>query len=207
VVRNPSLPASTSVELHTTKHRGSLQQVAWQTDPAGQSELFEHTWFVQFVGWVQKLSPLGSPFVTFWLQKHPCPHSVWPLQEPTPAGNWHAPVGADAANAGVVKLLTTGVTHTTAPVMPILLSIFLRDTDASSERVFSSMADLPPIGDSPAVCIGVHGHRTARLPYLVPAGAVGFVRRSGPATTQEPGCAGRTVDDAPRGLIEDAEGG
>ena len=50
--------------------------MAWQTEPGGQSELLEHTWFVQFVGWVQKLLPLGSPSVTFWLQKHPWPQSV-----------------------------------------------------------------------------------------------------------------------------------
>ncbi len=49
----PPTPGAVSA-LHTTKHLGLAQQVAWQTWPAGQSELFRQSWFEQSVGTVQQ---------------------------------------------------------------------------------------------------------------------------------------------------------
>jgi hypothetical protein len=53
---------------------------------------------------------------------------VWPVQK-SPPQTEQLPPGGDAANAGVLRLVTTGVTHATAPAAPMRLNIVRRGTE------------------------------------------------------------------------------
>jgi hypothetical protein len=58
----------------------------------------------------------------------PWPQTVWPSQK-SPAHAEHPPPGGDAANAGVLRLVITGVAHATAPAAPMRRNIVRRETD------------------------------------------------------------------------------